>query len=321
MINIMAYPLPAGLKDRQERHMPLVRTPDERFANLPGYPFQPHYLQLGAARLHYLDEGEPAAGETILCLHGEPTWSYLYRKMIPPLAAGHRVIAPDFIGFGRSDKYDAREDYSFRMHYETLVQFLEALELSNITLVAQDWGGLIGLTAAAALPGRFSRLVIMNTFLPTGEEPVGEAFLRWRAFAERLPNLPIGRIIRSGLLHPETVPAEVIAAYEAPFPDASAKAGAAAWPLLVPLTPSDPGAAEMSEARRRLATWNPPTLVLFSDGDPITRGADAFFRRLIPSASEQPEITIGEAGHFLQEEKGEAIAGHILAFLERTSAR
>ena len=296
--------------------MPIIRTSDERFVDLPGYPFTPHYVQAGPARMHYVDEGH---GETILCLHGEPSWSYLYRTMIPPLAAGgNRVIAPDLIGFGRSDKYIDVADYTFQMHHDALVAFLDALALTDLTLVCQDWGGLLGLCLAAELPDKFARLVIMNTGLPTGDEPATRGFLAWQAFALHSPDLPIGRIIRSGTAQGDQMPDAVVAAYEAPFPDGSYKAGAKAFPALVPTSSDQEASAPLRHARRALARWRKPALVMFSDGDPITKGGDAFFRRLIPSAKDQPEITIAGAGHFLQEDKGEELAAHILAFLERT---
>lgn len=303
--------------------MTVLRTPDERFADLPDFPYAPRYVEVRGLRMHYVDEGpadEGAAGPsaTILCLHGEPTWSFLYRKMIPALSRRHRVVAPDMIGFGRSDKPTDRAAYTFQMHRDLMAGFVEALDLRDITLVCQDWGGLIGLRLAAEMDERFARLVIMNTGLPTGDEPMSEGFKRWRDFAASVDDLPVGFIMLRTLVGGDALDPRVINAYEAPFPDASYKAGAAQFPLLVPVTPDDPASESMRAARRRLAEWRKPALVMFSDGDPITRGGDRFFRKLIPSAVEQPEIVIAGGSHFLQEDKGEEIAEHILAFLERT---
>ncbi len=295
--------------------MPVIRTPEERFENLPDYDFRPNYKTIGECRVHYVDEG---AGEVVLCLHGEPSWSFQYRRMIPLLARNHRVVAPDFIGFGKSDKYTEMAEYSFQMHRDTLVEFLDALELNDITLVCQDWGGLVGLRVASELPDRFARLVIMNTGLPTGEGQIGDGFMQWRTYVENTPDLPIGQIMQMAMGDPELFTDEIVRAYEAPFPDSRYKAGAQVWPLLVPIRPDDPGADSMRKARDVFSKWTKPCLVMFSDGDPVTSGGDVLMRALIPSATEQPEIVIEGAGHFLQEEKGEELARHILDFIGRT---
>jgi haloalkane dehalogenase len=297
--------------------MPVIRTPDERFSELPDFPFAPHYIEVNGLRIHYVDEGK---GETILCLHGEPSWSFLYRKMIAAMSKKHRLVAMDFIGFGRSDKFTEREAYSFEMHLGALMGFINAMNLKEITVVVQDWGGLVGLAAVAHMPERFARLVIMNTGLPTGRGKPGEAFLAWRKYAETHPDMEIGQSILGGMAHPEKITEEVVAGYEAPFPDVRYKAGAAVWPLLVPISPDEPASAEMRHARDVLSRWDKPALIMFSDKDPITGDGDRFFRSLIPTAKDQPEITIKDAGHFLQEEKGEDISQHILDFMERTPA-
>ena len=296
--------------------MTILRTPDERFQKLPDYDFAPHYINIGDTRMHYIDEG--GGDETVLCLHGEPTWSYLYRKMVPPLAQRYRVIAPDMVGFGKSDKYAKLEDYSFHMHYDKLVGLIEALDLHNLTLVCQDWGGLLGLTIAANHGERFARLVVLNTFLPTGEEKISDAFMHWRAFSQKVGRrMQVGRLVAQTITHYE-LPADIVAAYDAPYPDDSYKAGAAVFPSLVPIAPDMPGAKEMKAARNALSRWRKPVQVMFSDGDPILGGAANFFRRLFPTAADQPEITIHGAGHFLQEEKGAIIAAEVIAFIERT---
>jgi haloalkane dehalogenase len=286
----------------------VFRTPDDRFSGLPGYPFEPHYLEIDGLRLHYLDEGE---GEPIVCFHGEPTWSYLYRKMIPPLAAGgHRVIVPDYPGFGRSDKPTSRSWYTYDRHVELMTDLLARIDVRDATVVVQDWGGPIGLRWATENPDRVERLVIMNTGLFAGQ--VNEAFMAWRNFAERNPDLPVGFVIQSATA--TKVPQEIIGAYEAPWPNAESKAGAAQFPLLVPTTDNDPGVAEMNAARERLASWEKPVLVCFSDSDPIfTPKAGQRFVDAIPGAREL--VVIEGAAHFLQEDKGEQIAAEINSFL------
>ena len=294
----------------------MMRTPDERFYGLPGYPYEPNYMEINGGRFHYLDEGQ---GEIILCLHGEPTWSYLYRKMIPPLKKNYRVIAPDFFGFGRSDKFTRIKDYSFYMHYRTLIKFIERAELKDITLVCQDWGGLIGLSVLGKHPELFKRVVIMNTSLPTGRRSLPLAFKLWRAFSRWAPKLPIRNIMKWGTYR--TPQQQVLSAYEAPYPTEEYKAGARAWPSLVPTNPKDDGVRQMKRAREILKEWDKPALVMFSEDDPITRGAERWFMENIPTVKNEPEIIIERAGHFLQEDQGKKLAEHIHDFILRSHAR
>jgi haloalkane dehalogenase len=296
--------------------MEALRTADERFANLPGYPFSPHYLEVGGLRVHYLDEG-PRGAAPVLMLHGEPSWSYLYRKMIPVIAAaGHRAIAPDLPGFGRSDKPARREDYSYQQHVDWMRGVIEKLDLRETTLVCQDWGGLIGLRLVGEHPDRFARVVAANTFLPTGDRPPGEAFLAWQKFSQETPEFPVGRIVQGGCV--TTLPEEVVAAYDAPFPEERYKSGARQFPLLVPTSPDDPAAAPNRKAWETLSRFTKPVLTAFSDSDPITSGADALLQQAIPGARGQSHTTITGAGHFLQEDKGEALARVVVDFVART---
>ena len=298
--------------------MKILRTPDERFANLPGYPFEPRYVDVGdGLRMHYLDEG-PREAPPVLLLHGEPSWSFLYRKLVWPIVdAGHRVIAPDLIGFGRSDKPAAREDYTYERHVGWVANFIAKVRLGRITLVCQDWGGLIGLRLAAEHEARFARIVAANTFLPTGNEPVSDAFRQWRAFSQETPVFDVGKIVARGCALP--VSPEVIAAYDAPFPDETFKAGARQFPMLVPITPDDPASAANRAAWAVLNRWTKPVLTAFSDQDPITRGADKLLQAAIPGAKGQPHTTITEGGHFLQEDQGDALAAVVVDFIARTS--
>ena len=299
--------------------MSLLRTPEERFADLPGFDYEPAYVEIDGVRMAYLDEEDETSGETFLCLHGEPSYSYLYRKMIPRLAEVGRVVVPDFPGFGRSDKYPDLSDYSYDLFFDAMAGFVESLDLSNVTLVCQDWGGLIGLPLAAVeMPGRFARIVPMNTGLQDGTSEMAEEWWDFRDFVAGTEDLPVGMLIERACVSDLTE--DVVAAYEAPFPDASYKAGARAWPLLVPTSPDDGGAERLAEAKEVLRAWQKPAFVLFSDSDPITHDTRDPLRSLIPTAGEQPDVWIEDAGHFLQEDQGEAIAEEIAAFVERTAA-
>ena len=328
--------------------MKALRTPDERFENLPGYPFAPRYSEVpdgegGTLRIHHLDEG-PADGELILCLHGQPTWSFLYRKMIPVFVeAGYRVIAPDFVGFGRSAKPTAIGDYSYARHVQWMSQWLEQLDLRDITLFCQDWGGLIGLRLVAAYPERFARVVAANTGLPDGGGlpesaaaamhelydsipvvPASELFERfrakdgppgfffWRKYCAESPDFSVGDVMQTA---GGSGPAEIRAAYEAPFPDQSYMAGARKFPSLVPIFPDDPELPANRKAWQTLEAFDKPFLTAFSDGDPVTAGMHEVLQKRVAGAQGVDHVTIRGAGHFLQEDKGEEVARAVIDFI------
>lgn len=298
--------------------MKALRTPDSCFANLPDYDFEPHYLMVddsedGELRVHYLDEG-PRDAEPVLLLHGEPSWCYLYRKMIPILiAAGHRVIAPDLPGFGRSDKPAVRTDHTYQRHVDWMQSVLDQLELTNITLFCQDWGGLIGLRLVAENPDKFARVAAGNTMLPTGDYDPGESFRKWQQFSQDTPKFRVGSIINSGTT--TELPQAVIDAYNAPFPDESYKEGARQFPILVPTTTDDPATEDNRAAWRTLSKWNKPFITLFGDSDPVTAGGDRIMRKLIPGTQNQAHTIIADGGHFLQEDQGENLAALLVKFI------
>ena len=296
----------------------ILRVPDERFSDLPGFHFAAHYVDdlpgYQGIRVHYVDEGPPAARDVFFCLHGEPTWSYLYRKMIPVfVAAGHRALAPDFIGFGRSDKPSDESAYTFAFHREMLLRFIERLDLRNITLVCQDWGGLLGLTlpmvSAAAGAPHFKRLLVMNTALATGDVPLGQGFLEWRAWVAQNPDMDVAKLM--GRACPQLSPNEC-AAYAAPFPDARYKAGVLRFPQIVPDRPDADGAAVSRAAREWLRTeWNGQTFMAVGMQDPVLGPpAMAYLRQQIRNCP--PPLELPPAGHFVQE-WGEEVASKALA--------
>lgn len=302
--------------------MKVLRTPESRFANLPDYAFAPHYHTITdadgtALRLHFVDEG-PRTAAPVLLLHGEPSWSFLYRKMIAGLVAkGHRVLAPDLIGFGKSDKPTEQSDYTFERHVTWMSDWLTGLDLKNITLFCQDWGGLIGLRLVAAFPDRFARFAVGNTGLPVGTG-MSEGFKQWLAFSQTVPELPIGEIVAMGTK--KGLSDAVKAAYVAPFPDESYKAGARRFPALVPVTPEHASVAENKAAWEVLARFSKPVLTLFSDSDPVTKGGERTFHERVPGAKGQPHTIIKDAGHFLQEDAPEELVEHIHNFIARTRA-
>jgi haloalkane dehalogenase len=302
--------------------MKVLRTPEASFAEITDYPYTPHYAEIddleGATlRVHYVDEG-PRDAEPVVLLHGEPTWGYLYRHMIPVLvAAGHRVVVPDLVGFGRSDKPAETTDYTYARHVEWMRQLLFGhLDLRHITFFGQDWGGLVGLRVLTSDPERYDRVVVGNTGLPTGHGPASEAFLQWQNYSRTAKDFPIGAIINGGCL--SDLPPETIAAYDAPFPSDELKAGARIFPSLVPTSPEDPASADNVEAWNVLSRFERPFLIAFSDSDPITRGGDAPFMAKVPGALGQPHTTIEGAAHFLQEDRGPELARVIVEFIAST---
>jgi len=298
--------------------MKILRTPDGRFLNLKGYAFEPNYVEVpdsegGVLRIHYVDEGDDNA-ETVLMMHGEPSWSYLYRKMIPIVTdAGFRVIAPDLVGFGRSDKPAERADYTYERHVAWMQAWLDRVDIQKISLVCQNWGGLIGLRLLANDPDRFKSVVVANTGLPTGDHRVSDALLNWRKFSLETENFDIGSIIAMGCK--KKVPEHVVAAYNAPFPDDTYKEGARIFPSLIPITPKDPSSQPNRNAWKVLSNFKKPFLTAFSDGDPITAGGERVFQKMVPGAKDQIHTTIKGGGHFLQEDCGEAFAEVIVNFL------
>jgi haloalkane dehalogenase len=293
--------------------MKVLRTPDDCFADLPGFPWQPSYAETSdGLRMAYVDEG---VGPLVLLLHGEPSWSYLYRKMIPVLVdAGYRVVAPDLIGFGRSDKPAEQADYTYARHVEWLRSVLfDALGLTGVTLVGQDWGGLLGLRLVAEHPDRFERVVAANTGLPDGTRRLPDAWWRFHDFVQKTPDLPIGFLVRAACA--DGLTDDEAAAYDAPFPDASYKSGARAFPGLIPQTPENPATPDNQRAWRVLEKWDKPFLCAFSDSDPITAGGERMLMGKIPGAEGQPHTTITGGGHFLQEDRGRQLAQVIVDWL------
>ncbi len=306
-----------------------IRTPDERFSNLPGYDFEPHYIEIDGLRMHYLDEG-PRDADPVLLMHGEPSWCYLYRKMIGPIVnAGHRVIAPDLIGFGRSDKLIDKRDHSYQMHVDMITTFIKELDLKNITLFCQDWGGLIGLRVAAENEERYARIIAANTALPGRPPPPagggewdqpllparsGMGFLVWLLYSQLAPGFTAGGVVQFGTV--TELPPEIVAAYDAPFPNKRYLAAARIFPALVPSQ-----MVENTRAWEVYGRWEKPFLTAFSDSDPILGGGDKIFQLVIPGTKGQPHTTTIGASHFLQEDKGEELADLVVKFIARTQAK
>ena len=296
----------------------VLRTPESCFAKLPDFAYVPRYTELGSLRIAHIDEGPPDA-PIVLLMHGEPTWSFLYRKMIPVLVqAGYRVLAPDLVGFGRSDKPASRKDYSYLNHVRWMTAWMQANDLQGITLFCQDWGSLIGLRMVAEAPQRFARIVLANGGLPTGKEDIPTAFKIWRAFSIYSPWFPIGRIVKAGCV--AGLNAQDIAAYNAPFPSRRYKVAARVFPAFVPTTPDDPERINNERAWDMFKRWDKPFLTLFSNRDPVTRGGYKAWQQMVPGAQGQPHAITRNAGHFLQEDKGQEVAQAIVAFMRGSQA-
>lgn len=295
----------------------IIRTPENRFENLKDYDFKGNYIDVEKGlRLHYLDEGNNHK-PTVLLLHGEPSWSYLYRKMIPVLSDRFRVIAPDLIGFGKSDKLVNKEDYSYQNHINWISTFIEKLDLRSIILFCQDWGGLLGLRIITEMDNRFDMVIASNTTLPTGKIPMPESFMQWRAFSQHSIGFNIGKVIDMGTVEP--LSEKVLEAYNAPFPSEEYKAGARIFPALVPIEPEDPESIKNLKSWERLKSWDKPFLTVFGDEDNIMIGAEKILQNVVPGAKGQNHKILN-AGHFIQEEKGEELAELIIEFyIENTT--
>jgi len=293
-----------------------INTPEDRFDNLVDYPFNPHYVELkNGMQVHYVDEGPRDAKHTILLMHGEPSWSFLYRHMIPPLVgAGYRCIAPDLIGFGKSSKPIEQSDYTYASHLEWMQEWLDHTGIKDITLFCQDWGGLIGLRLLSADPDRFARLVVSNTMLPTGDRTPPEAFTKWQTFSQKVDHFPFEKVLQGATT--TELDEKVLAAYRAPFPDGRYEAGAKIFPMLVPTSPDDPESQNNREAWKNVyRNWQKPCLTLFGDSDPVTSGGEQVFLKLVPGTEDQPHEVIAGGGHFIQEDRGPLLAEKIIAWI------
>ena len=290
-----------------------LRTPEKRFQDLPDFPYTPNYTEIGGLRIAYIDEG-PKEGPVVLLMHGEPAWSFLYRKMIPVLVtAGMRVLVPDQVGFGRTDKPTKRSDYTYENHVQWMSAWLESVDAKDITLFCQDWGSLIGLRMVAEMPDRFARIALSNGGLPTGNEKIPHAFHIWRAFAMYSPWFPIGKIVRFGCA--QGLSDEAVAAYDAPYPNSRFKVGARVFPTLVPIDPSNPARQANERAWDMYKAWTKPFITLFSTRDPVTKGGERMWQKRVPGAEGQNHTKIRGAGHFVQEDKGEEVAQALVEFI------